>query len=288
MKHAYLILAHNEFELLSLLISALDDVRNDIYVHFDKKVKQIPLLSTKHAQLRIIDDRIDVRWADRSMVEAEYALFQSAIQHGPYKYYHLLSGVDLPIKSQDYIHGFFERHDGKEFVGFYQGEISDIITYRVRKIHLYPRYFRERKGFFNLYRRIVRRAFLILQSAIGFKRNRDIEFKKGTQWISITEDFVRYLLTQKESVLDTYRNTFCSDELFVQTLCWASSFKDNIYDSKNEGRGSLRYIGWQDGELIDFDDNDYEEIVSSEALFARKFSGKNINLVQCILKYIQK
>ena len=35
MKSAFLILAHTEFELLRLLISCLDDPRNDIYVHFD-------------------------------------------------------------------------------------------------------------------------------------------------------------------------------------------------------------------------------------------------------------
>ena len=37
MKHAYLILAHNEFEVLRKLISALDDPRNDIFIHFDEK-----------------------------------------------------------------------------------------------------------------------------------------------------------------------------------------------------------------------------------------------------------
>ena len=35
MKHAYLILAHNEFVILERLIQAIDDERNDIYIHFD-------------------------------------------------------------------------------------------------------------------------------------------------------------------------------------------------------------------------------------------------------------
>ena len=39
MRHAYLIIAHNEPEILQMLISALDDARNDIYVHIDKKSK---------------------------------------------------------------------------------------------------------------------------------------------------------------------------------------------------------------------------------------------------------
>lgn len=36
-KHAYLIMAHAEPELLTVLLSMLDDSRNDIFLHVDKK-----------------------------------------------------------------------------------------------------------------------------------------------------------------------------------------------------------------------------------------------------------
>ena len=32
-KHAFLIMAHNQFDLLEMLIKLLDDPRNDIYLH---------------------------------------------------------------------------------------------------------------------------------------------------------------------------------------------------------------------------------------------------------------
>lgn len=35
-KHAYLIMAHHELKLLKVLITLLDDVRNDIYLHVDR------------------------------------------------------------------------------------------------------------------------------------------------------------------------------------------------------------------------------------------------------------
>ena len=35
-KHAYLIMCHDNFKHLSKLLMALDDVRNDIYIHIDK------------------------------------------------------------------------------------------------------------------------------------------------------------------------------------------------------------------------------------------------------------
>lgn len=37
MKNAFCILAHNEPEILRNLVSALDDVNSDIYIHLDKK-----------------------------------------------------------------------------------------------------------------------------------------------------------------------------------------------------------------------------------------------------------
>lgn len=36
-RHAYLIMAHNQWELLLELLKALDDSRNDIYLHIDRK-----------------------------------------------------------------------------------------------------------------------------------------------------------------------------------------------------------------------------------------------------------
>ena len=38
-KHAYLIIAHNNFYILKKLIALIDDERNDIYIHVDKKTK---------------------------------------------------------------------------------------------------------------------------------------------------------------------------------------------------------------------------------------------------------
>lgn len=38
MKHAYLIMAHNQFHILEVLLNLIDDERNDIFLHIDKKV----------------------------------------------------------------------------------------------------------------------------------------------------------------------------------------------------------------------------------------------------------
>ena len=128
-KHAYLVIAHNEFEILKLLIGVLDDIRNDIFIHFDAKCSKLPLLKCFKSNMYIIHNRINVCWGDYSQVDAELLLFDYAHtmqkeKNVSYQYYHLISGVDIPLKSQDYIHNFFDRHNGREFLGFYQGNLD--------------------------------------------------------------------------------------------------------------------------------------------------------------------
>lgn len=286
MRHAYLIIVHNEFEVLSRLLQAIDDERNDIYIHFDRKLKTYPLYRTAHAGLHVLTERIDVRWGDISVVKAEYLLFESAYKNGKYSYFHLLSGVDMPLKSQDYIHHFFQVNAGKEFVGYYQGNIAEEINRKVRRWHLFPESFKDISGGVATVKKVFRAGFIRLQQVVKFRRNKTVDFKKGTQWVSLTVGFVGYLLQQEKEVMRIYSHTFCADEIFVQTICWNSSFREHIYDSGDESCGCMRMIGWQDNRIRAWQEEDFEILMQSEALFARKFSSRYISVTDKILKEI--
>lgn len=287
MKHAYLILAHHQFALLELLVRVLDHAGNGIFIHVDKKVAELPLLQAQNAELYVLDERIDVRWGDLSVVEAEYALFEAASCAGHYDYFHLISGVDLPIKSPDDIRQFFEKNKGKEFIGFYEDTEAARLDRKMQRYHIFPRNFRADGSWSNTLKKIIRAVLLRIQIAVGLRRNKDTDFRKGTQWVSVTRDFVHYLLSRKAAVLKTYHHTYCPDEVYKQTLCWNSTFRDNVYDMTNEGRGSLRVIGWRDDNLYDWTNQDFDEIMRSEGLFARKFNSKDMVVVHRVLAAIQ-
>ena len=53
-----------------------------------------------------------------TQIQAELGLLTCATDRREYAYYHLLSGMDLPLKSQTDIHSFFENNSGKNFVNF--------------------------------------------------------------------------------------------------------------------------------------------------------------------------
>ena len=282
-KHAFLILAHHEFDLLRTLISCLDDARNDIYLHIDAKVPAIPVLKTEKASLHIIAQRTDIRWGDCSMIEAEYALFEKAASQGPYAYYHLLSGVDLPIKSQDDIHGFFDANAGREFIGYSETN-PDELSRRMQLWHIFPRHFSRRRNLYSLPRSLCLRAQLLL----GMRRNRDIVFKKGSQWFSVTEKFARYLLENKEWAMRTFPHTFVPDESLAQTLCWNSPFRDHLYSTASDAEGCMRAIGWKDGHLEDWTREDSESLAASPAMFARKFNSSDPEFIERIVQMVKQ
>ena len=284
MKHAYLILAHNEPELLSLLIGRLDDARNDIYIHFDRKLTLLPDVKTQHAGLYILKDRVDVRWADVSMIEAEYKLFHAVVDSGrQYSHHHLISGVDLPLKNQDYIHSFFAQHQGKEFVGLHQRPMNSHADRALHYWHPFTRSFRGSGCVFAI-KRILRYLVIQTQVLLGIRRNTTIPFHKGGQWVSITRELIDYLLEQEERAFTIFSRTFGADEYFVPTLIWDTPFMERLFDATDESRGAMRYIGWRaDGQLIDFTSQDLPALQQTEYLFARKFNSRDKAFLQEIL-----
>ena len=283
MRHAYLIIAHNEPEILEILFSLLDDERNDIYVHIDRKASfGTNILKTTKSALYILPTHIDARWGDFSLVEIELLLFKEAYSNGSYSYYHLLSGVDLPIKSQDYIHAYCDAHQGREFIGIASHATQSEIDWRSQHWFLFSRDFKSD----NLLKKIVRAVFARLQSLVRYRRTK-LEVKKGCQWCSITYDFVGYLLKNEMLIRKTFSHTYCPDELFIQTLCWNSEFKNRVYESEDEFEGCKRYIKWVDGVLQPPVLREVDDMINSSRWFARKFASNNMEVVQEVLKRIR-
>lgn len=178
MRHAYLILAHGDFELLQLLVSALDHERNDIYIHVDSKVELLPQLTVARSGLYLLEERVDVRWGSVRMLEAEFALWRAAVARGPYGYYHLLSGADLPLRSPDEIDAFFEVHKGQEFIGYSQYDYSKEVERKILRYHLYSDHFKGRGILFKT-RRVVRGSLYEVSRIGGLEASSWYQFQEG-------------------------------------------------------------------------------------------------------------
>ena len=174
-KHAYLIMAHKCDYTLRTLIEMLDYPLNDIFIHMDLKNKgfskeSLPrcLYSKVH-----ITQRINVSWGGASMIKAELLLLKTACKAGKYEYYHLISGEDLPLKTNDYIYSFFEKHKGKEFVHFQ----SDVFSEPERIKYYY--FLQERAGKNKNFWHYIDRTLILIQKILNVNRNDKMIFRKG-------------------------------------------------------------------------------------------------------------
>ena len=231
-KHAFLIMAHNEFDILEKIIRLLDDKDNDIYLHVDKKSKfnfEYFKNISKKSKL-FFTKRINVKWGSVSQIKCEYILFKAAYPKH-YDYYHLISGVDMPIVTPKKIHEFFENNSGKEFVSIDNHEnIDDYSLERIKFYHLFVPWAHSKNRFKRKFFEKFSFRSLNIQRKLKVNRlvNENKIFRKGANWVSITDSFLEYVLSQEKWVRKVFKFSFCADELFIQTLLYNSEFYKNI------------------------------------------------------------
>lgn len=139
-KQAYLIEAHKCDEMLLTLLRMLDVPWNDIFIHMDSKNTdyQPETVECRMKYAKVFHaKRHSVVWGGVSQVKAELVLLKTAVAHGPYQHYHLISGVDLPIQTQEDIRAFFEANPDVEFVHFDPHPFSPFNDERVYYRHFF-------------------------------------------------------------------------------------------------------------------------------------------------------
>ena len=282
-RHAYLILAHKNFGQLRKLIMLLDDPRNDIFVHVDKKAAFDPSEWTdvcRHSRLVFLDNRLHVNWGGVSIMRSELALLKAATSTGGYSYYHLLSGMDLPIKDQDTIHAFFDEHSGAEFINYWN--FKKTTQSRFHYYTIFP------EGAGQFWTNLANNIFKGLQMAVGYKINRDVDFRFASQWFSITDGLVRYVISKEDWLEKVFRHTNTCDEIFLATLVWSSPFRERLFvkepvEEHVVNLSNMRFIDWTRGESIrhpwTFRAGDWDLLMSVPHFWARKFDENVDSLI---------
>lgn len=290
-KHAYLIIAQNEFSQLKKIVSVIDDTRNDIYIHIDKKVafsedtRQSIEKEVTHSNIYWIP-RIEVNWAGPSQVQVELNLLDFAIKKDAYSYYHLMSAKDLPLQTQDYIHNYF-KENSVECVGFFNKEhfLQEKPWKRVEQYHAFPeksvRSFKNKFTIFTfrVYRFLEKKIQTLFKVNLWKKYNYKIGY--GTNWFSISNNLATKLISHKVEISKAFRHSIFGDELLVQSFVLSYPQKFNLSLKINEkDDGSKRFIDWNrsdNGGPHIWRSNEFDKLVTAQEqgfLFARKFDSR--------------
>ncbi|WP_415618275.1 beta-1,6-N-acetylglucosaminyltransferase [Liquorilactobacillus satsumensis] len=273
-KHAYLIMASGNIPQLKILLSVLDDPRNDLYLHLDLKATgfvEKELAACCSFATLYFQPREKITWGASSQAMMEMKLLKAATPR-QYSYYHLLSGLDLPLKDQDYLHAFFARNAGQEFVecSDYQRDHDKTRYYlRFQQYHLLQQFIGKKKNLLKY----LDFGSCFLQKTLGINRTQKskMTFKSGANWFSISNDFAQYLMTQFEPIMHFLKFTYCADEVFLATWLYNSKFSKNIYPAQGIYQANLRIYRWENHNPSYVTLKEAQDYVASPFLFARKF-----------------
>lgn len=270
LKNAFLIICHkNEYQVCDLIESILEEKNNHCIVFCDLNfsIKEaLKYLSIYRDRIHIIHSDFKIHWGTFSMVLASLMLLKKAYNSRyNFKYFHLISGQDFPIKSIRQIRDFFKNND-KLYIDYCRLPRTDG--------KWFPNGGLDRYIYNNPHKQHIPNN---IKSLYG-----------GSQWWSITRESVLYIfnyLDSNPSYLTFYKDTFIPDESFFQTILLNSEKLNKKIVNNN-----LRYIDWESGPTYPkiLMNMDFWKIVQSDCIFARKIDQiENTNIIDLLKIYIQ-
>ena len=118
--------------------------------------------------------------------------------------------------------------------------------------------------------------------SVNSSSNDSAFFHKGSNWFSITHCLAKYILTKGAFIKHYFKYSRCGDEEFIQTITAHSKFNNTV------SHKSIRLIDWKRGSPYVWTNNDFDELISSDKLFARKFDiSKDPDIVMRIYNSVK-
>lgn len=271
-KHAFLIIAHQEFEILQRLVDALDCEWIDIFVHIDKRVHHLPKLSAQKSRLCVLRERRHVIWGGVEQVACELRLMRTAAEQGEYAFYHVISGVHYPLVSTERLAVWFSRHLGKSVLQpmpTSAGEVEMKLGLR----HYFLRNLVSRRRWLRAFTHTLWIATLAVQKRLGMWRDVSAFPYKVSSWCSLSQQAVDALLADEEEIMRRLSHTFCCDEFFVPA--WLERHRLPVVKSPH-----LLFQRFEPFTPKVLTEEDFPELAASGCLFARKFTRESLTLIE--------
>lgn len=262
MQIAHLILAHKNPSQLERLIIALQHPSFFFYVHVDKKVslQQFEYLS-KYNNLFFIKKRTKIFWAGYGTIQATINGIKEILPYR-YDYINVISAQDFPLKTADEIYKFFLVNNGKEFITCKSVEHEwKEAEVRIKKYHLINWRIPGKYQLEKLINKILpERKFPLNYIMVG-----------RSNWFAVTYEAAKYIidfLDQHPEIVRFFKFSWGADELIFSVILYNSNFKDKIEDN-------FIYVDWSEKKAHPkiLRTEDYNALVNSDKLFARKFDA---------------
>lgn len=279
MKILYAIVCHRMTNPLIHTVNYLSSFSdNTLLIHVDKKSNLDDFNSLKRTNVHFIPNRIDITWGDETLMLATLELMKFS-RSFDFDYFFLLSGDDIPLKSDMKLKELLSHYSEYEFMYFDKNMTDERIQERVK--YVYPDAFYQRNN--KLINRIQKKAFgltrnlLFKNKLLKTNRYRLPKLYKGTNWLGLKSSTVKYILDYIESnkwFLDLFHRSFAADEILFHTIIKTNP-ESKFFEHPDYPIPSLRYIDWQSGPDYPrvLTEADKDKMATSNCFFARKINA---------------
>lgn len=286
-KIAFLISAYTEPDSLRSMIRALNRMLDaDFFVHIDRKVNIEPFYTGLRdlPNVTFVEKRIRVYWGGYSQVEMQMALIEAMLQ-SRVRYLRVvnLTGTDYPVVSGEILRDRLSRTQVEYICGFDIN--SERKTGKKKMIYKYSRFYLMDTP------RVIRAAVKRLRLPRLYYRQIDIPMYYGSEYWALTYDCITDLYNnylENKPLQKLLRYAFVPSEAWIQTMFFNSEWRKNAVQQPEDNEVNLidlspiTFFKYTDSIQI-LDENDYEDIVASRRIFARKIiAGKSDRLVHML------
>lgn len=299
MNICYLILAHNAPDMLKRSIDRLRDEHTYFYIHIDQKCDIAPFKAALEGfdNIRFVSDekRVAAAWGTANALNGIVECMRLATDEHTEGYTVLMSGVDYPIRSKEYIRAFIIENKDTIFIDaekmptsfWYKGGIDRISRHWYNlgdRNFVYIDPYKLHKNQLQNFLTILKKRPSLLPEALSLwfvKRKfpqTDFVHYGGSLWFGAPLFSIRTLvdyLNKHPEYLKFHKRSKMPDEIAFNSLLMLDK-KANIVTNS-----TLRFIEW------DYDKPEQpttftladkatlsEALQVKENLFARKFSPK--------------
>lgn len=281
MKIAFMVIAHTDAAQLNNLVTRLapnEFFESKCFIHVDAKSNITPFESiAKKNYVQFTDTRINVVRCGISQVEAALTLMDTVIAcKETFDRYVLITGQDYPVMSN------------KELCEKLAGDIEYMRCYKVtgsamnNKVRRY--YFYNKLFVGSRFKDIARRGIQLLCRSFAKKdivtiNNIECNVYYSSAYFAVSHGLFCELYEKghNKKYFKYFKTAITSDEMYFATIAANSCFRNllEIVDNSSHtllDNSAITYFDYQD-RPITFTLRDYDRIVASGRMFARKFSS---------------
>lgn len=282
---------HKDPILFERIIKRLASPEHAIIVNVDSKTKNYShyISATEGCPNIIFNERVNVMHGGFSQIGCTLIQLKLAYELFPaFKYLHTISGQCYPCCTQQYFDDFFIGNT----TSYLMMDTNEQVT--LWRQHKYPRrlehwYFMDIFNTPFFLRLHVHSILWRLLYWIPRKYKSMNDIWGSWNWFSLHRDLIDEVysfINNNPSYVNRFKYTSCGDELFYATI-----IKQFENDFPIESRNCLRFVEWEPKReysslpLI-LNENEYNDITQSNALFCRKVDSKeSLKLLDMLDEY---